>query len=57
MTRLTSITPNRIVRDTDDAMAARVTVTMPLTTQFYDMREFAIVDPDGHVMTFAERVG
>jgi uncharacterized glyoxalase superfamily protein PhnB len=29
---------------------------MPLTTQFYGMREFAIHDPDGHLITFAERV-
>ncbi len=29
---------------------------MPLKTQFYGMREFAITDPDGHLITFAERV-
>ncbi|MBY0495341.1 MAG: VOC family protein [Cyanobacteria bacterium] len=29
---------------------------MPLKTQFYGMREFAITDPDGHIITFAERV-
>lgn len=29
---------------------------MPLETQFYGMREFAIEDPDGHVITFAEPV-
>jgi len=29
---------------------------MPLVTQFYGMREFAIVDPDGYVITFAQRV-
>ena len=43
-----------------DALHARikssVTITMPLVTQFYGMREFAIVDPDGYVITFAERV-
>ena len=33
-----------------------VTIAMPLVTQFYGMREFAIVDPDGYVITFAERV-
>ena len=26
---------------------------MPLVTQFYGMREFAIEDPDGYVITFA----
>ena len=29
---------------------------MALKTQFYGMREFAIEDPDGHLLTFAERV-
>jgi hypothetical protein len=29
---------------------------MPLVTQWYGLREFAIVDPDGYVITFAERV-
>jgi hypothetical protein len=27
-----------------------------LTDQFYGMREFAILDPDGYLVTFAERV-
>jgi len=40
-----------------DAIKARVKVIMPLVTQWYGMREFAIEDPDGYVMTFAERVG
>ncbi len=30
---------------------------MTLRTQFYGMREFAVYDPDGHLITFAERVG
>jgi uncharacterized glyoxalase superfamily protein PhnB len=34
-----------------------VKIAMPLVTQFYGMREFAIEDPDGYVITFAERVG
>jgi hypothetical protein len=29
---------------------------MELKTQFYGMREFSIVDPDDHIITFAERV-
>ncbi len=33
-----------------------VTITMPLVTQFYGVREFAILDPDGYVITFAQRV-
>jgi len=31
-------------------------VVMPLKTQFYGMREFAFEDPDGWVITIAERV-
>ena len=38
------------------AVASKVNVVMPLKTQFYGMREFAISDPDGHILTFAERV-
>jgi lactoylglutathione lyase len=34
----------------------RANVVMPIKTQFYGMREFAIEDPDGHILTFAERV-
>lgn len=37
-------------------VAPKVNVVMPLKTQFYGMREFAITDPDGHIITFAERV-
>jgi uncharacterized glyoxalase superfamily protein PhnB len=32
-------------------------IVMPLETKFYGMREFAVEDPDGYVITFAERVG
>jgi uncharacterized glyoxalase superfamily protein PhnB len=39
-----------------DAIKARAKVTMPLATQWYGMREFAIEDPDGYVITFAERI-
>ena len=39
-----------------DAVAPNTNVIMPLKTQFYGMREFAITDPDGHIITFAERV-
>ena len=43
-----------------DALHARIAphapVVMPLKTQFYGMREFAVTDPDGHILTFAERV-
>ena len=43
-----------------DALHAQVSpqvpLAMPLITQFYGMREFAVYDPDGHLITFAERV-
>jgi uncharacterized glyoxalase superfamily protein PhnB len=43
-----------------DAFHERVRVqtriVMPIKTQFYGMREFAVEDPDGHILTFAERV-
>ena len=40
-----------------DRIRGRVKVAMAMTTQFYGMREFAIEDPDGYVITFAQRVG
>ena len=39
-----------------ERIKSSVTIAMPLVTQFYGMREFAILDPDGYVITFAERV-
>jgi len=39
-----------------DHIKDRVKVLMPLVTQWYGMREFAIADPDGYVITFAEKV-
>ncbi len=37
-------------------VAGQVPIVMPLHTQWYGMREFAVHDPDGHLVTFAERV-
>jgi uncharacterized glyoxalase superfamily protein PhnB len=37
-------------------IASKVKVIMPLVTQWYGVREFAIEDPDGYIITFAERV-
>ncbi len=48
-----------IVTDVDALYASvlpHITMLMPLKTQFYGMREFAIEDPDGHILTFAQRV-
>jgi uncharacterized glyoxalase superfamily protein PhnB len=39
-----------------DRLKLQVKVVMPIETKFYGMREFAIEDPDGYVITFAERV-
>ena len=38
------------------SVAPKSKVVMDLKTQFYGMREFAIEDPDGHILTFAQRV-
>jgi lactoylglutathione lyase len=39
-----------------DRLRPKVKIVMPIVTQFYGMREFAIEDPDGYIITFAERV-
>ena len=36
------------------AVRDRAPVEMPLTDQFYGMREFTITDPDGYVVIFAQ---
>jgi lactoylglutathione lyase len=45
------------VDDFHGHVSSKTRIVMPLTTQFYGMREFAVEDPDGHLLTFAERVG
>ena len=49
-----------IVLEGIDALYARAqtaaSLMMPLKVQPYGMREFAIADPDGYVLTFAERI-
>ena len=39
------------------SIEGRATVVMPLNDQFYGMREFAIQDPDGYIVFFAQRTG
>jgi uncharacterized glyoxalase superfamily protein PhnB len=39
-----------------DRLKTRTPIVMPIVTQWYGMREFAITDPDGYFITFAERV-
>jgi uncharacterized glyoxalase superfamily protein PhnB len=43
------------VRRAHDAIASKVTIVMPLEDKWYGMTEFAFVDPDGYVITYAER--
>ena len=40
-----------------ERLKSQAKIVMPLVTQFYGMKEFAFEDPDGYVITFAERVG
>src|SRR5580693_7293808 len=42
------------IRQMHDALAGRVTTVMPLEKKWYGVTEFAISDPDGYVITFAE---
>jgi len=39
-----------------DRIKPQVSIAMDIHTQWYGMREFAITDPDGYVITFAQRV-
>jgi len=43
------------ISDVYAALHDRVTVVMPLEKKWYGVTEFAIVDPDGWIITFAER--
>ena len=45
------------IRPAKTDVTTAVKIVMPLVTQFYGMREFAIEDPDGYVITFAQRQG
>ena len=40
----------------DEVRAKGADITMPLTDQFYGMREFAMRDPDGWVLMFAQPI-
>jgi uncharacterized glyoxalase superfamily protein PhnB len=44
------------VDELHDRITGRAKIVMPLVTQWYGMREFAIEDPDGFLITFAQRV-
>ena len=52
-----TLEPGDIATGIDALFAAvkdRAPVEMPVTDQFYGMREFTITDPDGYVVTFAQ---
>ena len=38
-----------------DALKSKVKIEMPLEKKWYGLTEFAFADPDGYVVTFAER--
>lgn len=38
-----------------EALRTRVKVTMPLQKKWYGVTEFAFEDPDGYIITYAER--
>jgi uncharacterized glyoxalase superfamily protein PhnB len=38
-----------------ESLKSRVNVTMPIEKKWYGVTEFAFEDPDGYVITFAER--
>ncbi len=43
------------VRESYEALKDRVPIVMPLVEQWYGLTEFAFSDPDGYIITFAER--
>jgi catechol 2,3-dioxygenase-like lactoylglutathione lyase family enzyme len=43
------------VADAYETLSGRVPIVMPLEKKWYGVTEFAFVDPDGYVITLAER--
>jgi lactoylglutathione lyase len=43
------------IREAYAALEGKVKVVMPLEVKWYGMTEFAFEDPDGYLITFAER--
>jgi catechol 2,3-dioxygenase-like lactoylglutathione lyase family enzyme len=44
------------VRELYDALQGKVNMVAPLERKFYGVTEFNITDPDGYLITFAERL-
>jgi catechol 2,3-dioxygenase-like lactoylglutathione lyase family enzyme len=45
------------IDDLHARLVGRAPVWMPIVTRWYGMREFGVADPDGYLITFAQRVG
>jgi len=43
------------IRAMHEALAGTVNIVMPLEKKWYGVTEFAITDPDGYIITFAEQ--
>ena len=43
------------IRRVYDDLRDKVTIIMPLEHKWYGVTEFAFVDPDGYVITYAEQ--
>lgn len=43
------------IRDLYEQLKARVAIVMPIEVKWYGQTEFAFADPDGYVITLAER--
>ena len=43
------------INEAYEAIQGTVTVVMPLEKKWYGMTEFAFLDPDGYIITYAER--
>jgi uncharacterized glyoxalase superfamily protein PhnB len=41
----------------DRVQKAKAKISMPVTDQFYGMREFAFEDVDGYMITIAQKIG
>ena len=42
------------VRAAHKALQGKVSIVMPLVTQWYGLTEFAFTDPDGYILTYAQ---
>lgn len=49
-------TPGEGIDRLFESLGGRAPVVMPLKNQFYGMREFAVEDPDGYLIIFAQQI-